>query len=111
MGAVAGRVAGREYTSAELVGLLNPYNDAEVEAGQMAQKATDRQVCQFTQRIVGEHQALKPEVTNTAQRLNLAPVMPKADERCTRRCSTRSRTRSAGIRRVTRSRRASRHPS
>ena len=78
---VASRAAGREYTNGELVGFINAYNDAEVEAGQMAQtKATDSQVRDFARRVVGEHQALKTEVTNTAQRLNLTPVMPKADE-------------------------------
>ncbi|HKG90720.1 MAG TPA: DUF4142 domain-containing protein [Gemmatimonadaceae bacterium] len=78
---VAGRVAGREYTNAELVGLVNAFNDAEVEIGQMAQtKATDAQVRQFAQRIVGEHRALKTEVTSAAQRLSLTPVVPEDDE-------------------------------
>ena len=75
------RTVGREYTNGELVGFVNAYNDAEVEVGRMAQtKATDAQVRQFAQRIVGEHRALKTEVTNTAQRLNVTSVMPKADE-------------------------------
>jgi putative membrane protein len=78
---VAARVAGREYTNGELVGFVNTYNDEEIEVGQMAQKkATDPQVRQFAQRIVGEHRALKTEVTSTAQRLNITAVMPKADE-------------------------------
>jgi putative membrane protein len=79
--AVAGRIAGPEYSSAELVGFVNAYNDAEIEIGQMAQtKATDPQVREFARRIVGEHRALRTEVTNTAQRLNLAPTMPADDE-------------------------------
>jgi putative membrane protein len=57
------------------------YNDAEIEIGEMAQtKATDAQVRDFARRIVGEHRALKTEVTSTAQRLNLTPTMPTADE-------------------------------
>jgi putative membrane protein len=78
---VAGRVGGQEYTNAELVGFINGYNDAEVEIGEMAQtKATDPQVREFARRIVTEHRALKTEVTNSAQRLNLTPTMPTADE-------------------------------
>jgi putative membrane protein len=78
---VAGRLGGQEYTNAELVGFVNTYNDAEVEIGQLAQtKATDPQVRDFARRIVGEHRALKTEVMNAAQRLNLTPTMPTADE-------------------------------
>jgi putative membrane protein len=72
---------GPEYTNAELVGFMNAYNDAEVEIGELGQtKATDPQVRDFARRIVGEHRALKTEVTNAAQRLNLTPTMPVADE-------------------------------
>jgi putative membrane protein len=79
--AVAGRIGGPEYSSAELVGFVNAYNDAEIEIGEMAQtKATDPQVRDFARRIVGEHRALRTEVTNSAQRLNLAPTMPTDDE-------------------------------
>jgi putative membrane protein len=82
---VAGRVAGREYTNAELVALINTYNDAEVEVGKMAQtKATDPQVRAFARRIVGEHQALKTEVTNTAKQGNITPAMPDDDEDLTK---------------------------
>jgi putative membrane protein len=78
---ISGRVTGREYTNAELVAFLNAFNDAEVEVGEMAQtKATDAQVRQFAQRIVGEHRALKTEATSTAQRLNITPAMPEDDE-------------------------------
>jgi putative membrane protein len=78
---VAGRLAGQEYTNAELVGFVNTYNDAEVEIGQLAQtKATDTQVRDFARRIVTEHRALKTEFTNAAQRLSLTPTMPRADE-------------------------------
>jgi putative membrane protein len=77
----AGRVAGREYTNAELVAFVNAYNDAEVEVGKMAQtKATDAQVRAFARRIVGEHQALKTEVTSTAKQANITPAMPEDDE-------------------------------
>ena len=78
---VAGRIAGREYTNAELVGFINTYNDAEIEIGGVARtKATDPAVRQFAQRIVNEHRALKTEATNTARRLSITPVMPAADE-------------------------------
>jgi putative membrane protein len=78
---VAGRIAGREYSNAELVGFVNAYNDAEVEIGQLAQtKATDTQVRDFARRIVTEHRALKTEFTTAAQRLSLTPTMPAADE-------------------------------
>jgi putative membrane protein len=79
--AAAGRIAGAEYTNAELVGFVNAYNDAEIEIGQMAQtKATDTQVRDFARRIVDEHRALKTEVNRTAERLALTPTMPAADE-------------------------------
>jgi putative membrane protein len=79
--AVAGRVAGPEYSNAELAGFVNAYNDAEIEIGQMAvTKATDPQVREFARRIVGEHRALRTEVTGSAQRLGLTPSMPAADE-------------------------------
>jgi putative membrane protein len=78
---VAGRVAGREYTNAELTGFINAYNDAEIEIGQLAQtKATDAQVRAFARRIVTDHRALKTEVTNAVRQLNIAPTMPAADE-------------------------------
>jgi putative membrane protein len=78
---VAGRLGGQEYTNAELVGFVNAYNDAEIEIGQLAQtKATDAQVRDFARRIVSDHRALKTEVTNAAQRLNVTGTMPAADE-------------------------------
>jgi putative membrane protein len=78
---VAGRLGGREYTNPELVGFINAYNDAEVEIGGMAQtKATDPQVRDFARRIIAEHRTLKTDATNTAQRLNLSPTIPAADE-------------------------------
>jgi len=82
---VASRVAGREYTNAELVAFINAYNDAEVEVGRMAQtKATDAQVRAFARRIVGEHQALKTDVTSTAKQANVTPAMPDDDEDLTK---------------------------
>ena len=82
---VASRVAGREYTNAELVAFINAYNDAEVEVGRLAQtKATDAQVRTFARRIVGEHQALKTEATNTAKQVNVTPAMPDDDEDLTK---------------------------
>ena len=77
----AGRLGGRGFSNAELLGFINAYNDAEIEIGEMAQpKATDAQVRAFAQRIVGEHRALKTEVTSTAQRLNLSATAPEDDE-------------------------------
>src|SRR5687768_4029129 len=68
----AGRLAGAEYTNAQLTAFLNTYNDAEIEMGQMAQpKATDPEVRAFAQSLVTEHSALKTEVTSTAQRLGV----------------------------------------
>ena len=78
---LAGRAAGREYTNAELLGFLDAYNDAEIEVGRLAEtKATDPQVRAFARRIVGEHGALKTEVTGAARQRNVTPVTPKADE-------------------------------
>lgn len=77
----AGRLAGREYTNGELTGLVNAYNDAEIEIGEMAQtKATDTAVRNFARSIVADHRALKTEVTNTVQRLTITPVVPEDDE-------------------------------
>ena len=78
---VAGRLAGREYTNAEMVAVVNAYNDAEIEVGQLAQaKATDTTVRSFARQLVAEHRALKTEVSSTAQRLNVTAAMPTDDE-------------------------------
>lgn len=78
---LVGRTAGREYTNAELLGFINAYNDAEVEVGRMAEtKATDPQLRAFARRIVGEHGALKTELTNAARQGSVTPTMPAADE-------------------------------
>lgn len=72
----AGRLAGREYTNAELAGFLHTYNTAEVEIGQMAQtKATDAGVRAFAQRIIADHRALEAEVTKASQGLNVTPAI------------------------------------
>ena len=82
----AGRLAGREYSNAELAAFLNTYNDAEIEMGQMAQtKATDPEVRAFAQEIVTAHRALKTEVTSTAQRLNVTPAIAGDIENVTER--------------------------
>jgi len=78
---LGGRIGGREYTNAELVGFINGYNSAEIEIGGLARtKATDPEVRQFAQRIITEHRALLNEASSTARRLNIVPVMPAADE-------------------------------
>ena len=72
----AGRLAGREYSNAELTGFLHTFNTAEVEVGQVAQtKATDPGVRAFAQRIVSDHRALEAEVTRTSQTLNVTPAI------------------------------------
>lgn len=71
----------QEYTDAELTGLLNLVNNAEVEMGvAVAAKATDPQVKAFAQRISREHKALKAEVDAVAQKLSLSPTVPGNDE-------------------------------
>jgi putative membrane protein len=70
-----------EYTDAELLGLLNATNDAEVEIGTLAaSKATDPQVKAFGQRIAGEHKALKSEVDALGQSMSVTPTIPGNDE-------------------------------
>jgi putative membrane protein len=82
----AGRLAGAEYTNAQLTAFLNTYNDAEIEMGQMAQsKATDPEVRSFAQSLVTEHRALKTEVSSTAQRLGVTPALEADIENVTER--------------------------
>ena len=82
----AGRLAGAEYTNAQLTAFLNTYNDAEIEMGQMAQsKATDPEVRTFAQALVTEHRALKAEVTSTAQRVGVTPAVEADIENVTER--------------------------
>ena len=72
----AGRLAGREYSNAELAGFLHTYNTAEIEIGQMAlTKATDPGVRAFAQRIITDHRALEAEVTKASQGLNVTPAI------------------------------------
>jgi len=81
---VAGRLAGREYTNAEMVAVVNAYNDAEIEVGQLGEtKATDTTVRNFARQLVAEHRALKTEVSAAAQRLNVTAAMPTDDENLT----------------------------
>ena len=82
----AGRLAGAEYTNAQLTAFLNTYNDAEIEMGQMAQsKATDPEVRSFAQSLVTEHRALKTEVSSTAQRVGVTPALEADIENVTER--------------------------
>lgn len=83
---VAGRLAGREYSNAELAGFINAYNDAEIQMGEMAQsRATGVDVRQFAQQIVTEHRALKAEVTRAAQGLGITPAVAGDIENITER--------------------------
>jgi putative membrane protein len=78
---LVGRVAGREYTNAELLGLIDAYNDAEIEMGQMAQpRATEKEVRDYAQQIVTDHKALKTEVSKAAQQGTITPTVPDDDE-------------------------------
>ena len=77
----AGRLTSREYSDAELTGLLNAFNDAEVEVGKLATSmATDAEVKALAARIVREHEALAAEVNRAARQLNLTPAVPEDDE-------------------------------
>jgi len=82
----AGRLAGREYSNAELAGFLGTYSDAEIQMGEMAQtKASDPEVRAFAQRLVTEHRALKTEVTNAARTAGITPSMAADIENVTER--------------------------
>src|SRR5688500_20307709 len=73
----AGRLASREYSDAELTGLLNAFNDAEIEVGKLAtSRATDAEVKTLAARIVREHEALTTEVNRAVRQLNLTPAVP-----------------------------------
>lgn len=75
------RLGGQEYTNAELAGLLNAVNDAEIEMGTMAQaKATDAGVRTFAKALVTGHRALRTQVAQAAQKINAAPMVPENDE-------------------------------
>ena len=77
----AGRLAGREYSNAELTAILQKYDAAEVEVGQLAlTKATDPGVRSFAQQIITDHRALEKEVASTIQQLNVTPAIPEDDE-------------------------------
>lgn len=77
----AGRLASREYSDAELTGLLNVFNDAEIEVGKLGtSRATDAEVKALAARIVREHEALRIEVNRAARQLNLTPAAPEDDE-------------------------------
>ena len=78
---VTARIDDRNYSNAQLLALLNAYNDAEIEVGELAQgKGTDTAARNFARQIVTEHRALKANVTRTGQQLNLTLTMP-ADDR------------------------------
>jgi putative membrane protein len=77
----AAGVVTNEYTDAELLGLLNATNDAEVEIGTLAAgKATDPQVKAFAQRIASEHRMLKTEVDALGRTMSVTPTIPRNDE-------------------------------
>ena len=72
---VGSRITGREYNTAELLGVISAHADHQVELGELAQpKATDPQVRTFAETIVREHRALKTEITNAARQANATPT-------------------------------------
>lgn len=61
----------REYTDAELLGLLDAGEIAYVEASQLAvERATDAEVKAFATRLINEHKALAADVASAAKTLN-----------------------------------------
>jgi putative membrane protein len=86
-GSVAGRIDSavtatrREYTDAELLGLLNRFNEAEVELGNVAAtKASDADVQSFARRTSTDYKALTADIDALARKLSLAPTLPRNDE-------------------------------
>lgn len=86
-GSVASRIdsavtaARREYTDAELLGLLNRFNAAEVELGNVAAtKATDADVQAFARRVAADHKTLAADIDALAEKLSLTPTVPRNDE-------------------------------
>lgn len=78
---VGARIGGREYTNPELLGFLMAHGETEVEMAEMARpKATNPQVQAFARTLADEHRALKSEITSAAQRLNVSPAAPAADD-------------------------------
>lgn len=72
----AGRLAGREYSDAELAGFLDTYSDAEIQMGEMARaRATGSEVRTFAEQIVTDHRALRAEVARVRQRLEIDPAV------------------------------------
>lgn len=72
---VGSLIKGREYNTAELLGVISAHADHQIELGQLAQpKATDPQVRTFAETIVREHRALKTEITSAAQQANATPT-------------------------------------
>lgn len=77
----AGVLVAREYSDAELIGLVRALDDTEIEVGRLGMSlATDPQVKSFATRIVREHRALKAETDSIAYQLELDPVLPEDDE-------------------------------
>jgi len=77
----AGALGTREYSDAELIGLVRALDDTEIEVGRLGMSlATDPQVKSFATRIVREHRELKAETDSVAYQLELDPVLPEDDE-------------------------------
>ncbi|MGQ0538548.1 MAG: DUF4142 domain-containing protein [Gemmatimonadaceae bacterium] len=71
----------REYTEAELLGLIDLANDGTIEMGKMAQTtATNAEVKSLAGKAVEGHTELARKGTELASRLNLTLVVPDADE-------------------------------
>lgn len=81
MESAAGALGSREYSDAEMLGLVRALDDTEIEIGRLGMSlATDPQVKSFATRIVREHRELKAATDSVAYQLELDPVLPEDDE-------------------------------
>lgn len=71
----------REYTEAELLGLIGLANDGTIELAKMAQqKATSPVVKTLAGKAIQGHTDLDRQAKDLAATLNLTPTVPTADE-------------------------------
>ena len=71
----------REYTEAELLGLIGLANDGTIELAKIAQqKATSPEVKTLAGKAIEGHTALDRQAKDLAATLHLTPTVPTADE-------------------------------
>ncbi|HJU72735.1 MAG TPA: DUF4142 domain-containing protein [Gemmatimonadaceae bacterium] len=71
----------REYTEAELLGLVGLANEGTIEMAKLAQNmATTPEVKSLAAKAVEGHTALDKKAKDLAAQLNLTPTVPQADE-------------------------------